>query len=248
MAALTAPLLFRWSDRASPLAAWDIRFRVAASGLLSASVLALGPAALPGLMLLVALALAAARSTLAEAWRVVRSFSGFLVFFFTVGLVFTPTWAQAGFLGLQALRLLLLLLLGHALALSARPADVAEGLRWYLGWLGRERAWAAASMAGWALASVPLLLDQAAGLNAAAALRGLNPRRRPGTAFRLLTLGLLVRSVERSADLAAALEARGFGLAVPASSLRARPGDAAALFAAAGACAFCAAVSAMISS
>ena len=80
-------------------------------------------------------------------------------------------------------------------------------------------------MAAWALGSVPLVLDQAAALADAAALRGLSPRKQPLAAVRLLTLALLVRTVGRSTDLAGALEARGFGQHVPEAEIRSRPWD-----------------------
>jgi len=216
---------FRFDGRPSPARAWDIRFRVAATALVSAGLLAAPATSLGPLGLGVLVLLALARSGVGEAALVVRGFSPFLFFFFFLGLAFEPTVAQAGFLGIQALRLILVLLLGHFLFLTATPGDVTEGIRWYLGWLGPRRAWAAASMAGWAMASVPLVLDQAATLLDAAALRGLTARRHPVRTVRLLTLGLLIRTVNRSTDLAAALEARGFGRSVPAPDLKARPRD-----------------------
>jgi energy-coupling factor transporter transmembrane protein EcfT len=219
---------FRFDGRPSAARSWDIRFRVAATAVLSGCVLAAPTPSLVALAALVLVLLALASSTAGEAARVVRGFSGFLVFFVGLGLLFEPTLAQAAFLGTQAARLTLLLLLGHFLFLAATPSDVTEGMRWYLGFLGKRRAWAAASMAGWALGSVPLVLDQAAGLLDAAALRGLTPRRHPLRTLKLLTLGLLVRTVGRSFDLASALEARGFGREVPPLRLRARVRDAAA--------------------
>jgi energy-coupling factor transporter transmembrane protein EcfT len=213
-------LTFRFEGRASPARSWDIRFRVAATTLVSAGVLASPTAALVPLAFGVGALLALAGSTVWETARVVRGFAGFLGFFVVLGVAFDPTWAQAGFLATQAVRLTLLLLLGHFLFLAATPGDVTEGIRWYLGWLGPRRAWAASSMAGWALASVPLVLDQAATLLDAAALRGLTARRHPLKAMKLLTLALLVRTVTRSTDLASALEARGFGLAVPPPLLK----------------------------
>ena len=225
MADLGRGLSFRFDGRPSPARSWDIRCRVAATALVSAGLLGAPAASLGPLGLGVLSLLVLARSTAGEIGRVVWGFSGFLVFFVGLGVAFEPTWAQAEFLGVQALRLTLLLLLGHFLFLAATPLDVTEGIRWYLGWLGRRRAWAAASMAGWALASVPLVLDQAATLLDAAALRGLTARRHPLRTMRLLTLGLLVRTVNRSTDLASALEARGFGNAVPPGTLRARPRD-----------------------
>ena len=224
-----ARLTLRFAGRPSPARSWDIRFRVAAVALLSAALVG-GPAwALVPLAAAVFALLAFARAGVAETAAVVRGFAGFLVFFVAVGVLFEPTWAQAARLGLQSARLLLLLLAGHFLYLAATPSDVTEGIRWYLGWLGRRRAWAAASMAGWALASVPLILDQAAQLLDAAALRGLKAVRHPLRTLNLLTLGLLVRVFERSAQLAASLEARNFGAAVPPPSLQARWTDAAAL-------------------
>lgn len=224
-----AGLAFRFAGRPSPLARWDIRFRVAATALVSASVLGAPVPSLVPLAVLTLGLLAAARCTPAEVGRVVLSFTPFFVFFFALGLAFEPTGNQAAFLGVQALRLVILLLLGHELFLAATPTEVTEGIRWYLGWLGPRRAWAAASMASWALASVPQTLDQASTLLEAAALRGLTVRRHPLRALNLLTLGLLVRTVDRAADLTAALEARSFGAAVPPSGLRARPIDTAAL-------------------
>lgn len=227
-----AGLAFRFDARPSPARNWDIRFRVAAVAGAGALVLAAPAPSLVPLAVGTGVLLALARSTAGEVVRVVVGFGGFLVFFFGLGLAFEPTWTQAGFLGLQAGRLILLLLLGHFLFLAATPSDVTRGIRWYLGWLGPERAWAAASMAGWALASVPQALDHAAGLLDAAALRGLTLRRHPLRTLNLLTLGLLVRTVERASDLTAALEARGFGTAVPELGLKARLADAAALAAA----------------
>jgi len=216
---------FRFTGRPSAVSRWDIRYRIASTALLSGCLLAAPAPALGPMAAGVFLLLALAGSTAREVLRVIRGFSGFLVFFVGLGVVFEPTEAQALFLLLQALRLTLLLLLGHLLFLAATPSDVTEGIRWCLGWLGRRRAWNAASMAGWALASVPMVLDQAATLNEAAVLRGHSARRHPLQALKLVTLGLLVRTVERSADLAQALEARGFGTAVPALSLRSRPRD-----------------------
>jgi len=162
-----AGLSFRFDGRESPVRRWDIRFRVAAAAGFSAFAAA-GPE--PGLPLLaaeVAVGLGLAGCRWSEGLRVVRGFLPFLVFFYALGLAFEPTVAQAAFLGWQSLRLTLLLLGGHLLLLAATPGDVAEGLRWYLGWLGRRRAWAAAGMAGWALASVPLALDQPTGVASA---------------------------------------------------------------------------------
>jgi len=218
-------LAFRFEGRLSPARTWDIRFRVAATALVSAALLAAPVASLGLLACGVFALLALAGSTLRETARVVLGFGGFLAFFVGLGLVWEPTVAQAAFLVTQASRLTLLLLLGHFLFLAATPGDVTEGIRWYLGWLGPRRAWAAASMAGWALASVPLVLDQAATLLDAAALRGLTPKRHPLKAVKLLTLALLVRTVVRSTDLASSLECRGFGLEVPAPTLRARSAD-----------------------
>lgn len=223
--------IFRFDGRDSVLRRWDIRYRIAATALLSLCLVAAPPAATIPLGAAVLVLLALAGSTVAETWGVVRGFLGFLVFFVGLGVAFEPAWPQAAFLGIQALRLTLLLLLGHVLFLTATPSDVTEGIRWSLGWLGRRRAWAAASMAGWALGSVPLILDQADSLKEAAVLRGHSAARHPVQALKLVTLGLLIRAVERSTDLASALEARGFGLSVPASALRSRPRDA-AIFAA----------------
>jgi biotin transport system permease protein len=220
---------FRFDGRRSPLRAWDIRFRVAAVALLSAAILASPPWSLAPLAVIVLGLLALARSTPAEIVRVVRGFAGFLLFFLGLGALFEPTWDHVAFLALQSARLVLLLLLGHGLFLAATPTDVLEGIRWYLGWLGRRRAWAAASMASWALASVPLILDQASSLLDAAALRGLSPARHPLKLVKLLTLALLLRTISRANDLASALEARGFGRTVPPSELKARPRDALAL-------------------
>lgn len=224
-----AILAFRFDGRPSMVRSWDTRFRVAGVGLLSAVVLgAPAPSLVPlsvVVVVLVALAGARARETLG----VIAGLAPFFAFFFVLGVIFEPTADRAAFLGVQVARLTLLFLTGHLLYLAATPADVTEGLRWYLGWLGRRRAWAAASMASWALASVPLVLDQASGLLDAAALRGLTLRRHPLRALKLVTLGLLVRTFERSATLADALEARGFGQSVPESTARARPRDAVAL-------------------
>jgi len=221
--------VFRFDGRRSPARNWDIRFRVAAVAGISAALLASPPLALVPLGLLVVGLLGLARSTAEEVLRVVWGFSGFLVFFVGLGVLFEPSWAQATFLGIQAARLTLLLLLGHFLFLTATPSDVTEGIRWYLGWLGPRRAWTAASMAAWALSSVPMVLDQATSLLDAATLRGLNPRRQPLKTMKLLTLALLVRTMSRSTDLAAALEARGFGNAVPPPRLAASGWDVLAL-------------------
>jgi len=232
-----AGLTFRFDGRPSPAREWDIRCRIASTILLSTALLSAPAPSLAPLGTGVFVLLTLARSTPRETGRVLRGFSGFLVFFVAWGVLFEPTWAQAAFLTVQALRLALLLFLGHFLFLAATPSDVTEGIRWCLGWLGRRRAWAAACMAGWALASVPLVLDQAATLNQAAVLRGHSAGRHPIQALRLLTVGLLVRTVERSTELTAALEARGFGTSVPASKLRFRPRDGAALAAVALWCA-----------
>lgn len=220
-----AGLTFRFAGRESQARGWDVRFRVAATAVVSAGLVGAPAGALVPLGLGVLGLLALAGSTVRETLRVVGGFAGFLGFFFAVGLGFEPTLAQGIFLGVQAARLLLLLLLGQFLFLTATPQEVTEGIRWYLGWLGRRRAWMVASMAAWALGSVPLVLDQAAGLLDAAALRGLTLRRHPVAVLKLVTLGLLVRTLERSMDLAAALEARGFGLEVPSPQLQARPRD-----------------------
>jgi len=216
---------FRFDGRPSFARSWDIRFRVAGVAVTSAALLGAPAAGLVPLGLLVFALLVLARSRLVELWAVVWGFTPFLVFFVGLGVVFEPTWAQAGFLGVQATRLTLLLLLGHFLFVTATPSDVTEGIRWYLGWLGHRRAWAAASMAAWALASVPLVLDQAASLLDAAALRGLSGRKHPLVLVKILTLALLVRTIGRSTDLVAALEARGFGHHIPATGLRSRWGD-----------------------
>lgn len=211
---------FRFDGRPSLARSWDIRFRVASVGLLSAALLGAPTLALVPLGLLVGGLLVLARSRPVESLRVVAGFAPFLLFFVGLGVVFEPTWFQAAFLATQATRLTLLLLLGHFLFVTATPADVTEGIRWYLGWLGARRAWAAASMAAWALASVPLVLDQAASLLDAAALRGLSARKHPLVMVKILTLALLVRTIGRSTDLAAALEARSFGQHIPAMGLR----------------------------
>jgi energy-coupling factor transporter transmembrane protein EcfT len=224
-----ARVTFAFGGRPSPARGWDIRFRVAAVVALGLGTLNAGPAGLGLLTGVLALLLALARTRWGEVVRILGGFLPFLLFFFVLGWAFEPTAAQAAFLGLQSWRLALLLVSGHFLFLTATPGDVTEGLRWYLGWLGSRRAWAAASMASWALASVPEVLDQAAGLGEAAALRGLEARRRPVRTLGLLTLGLLVRTFSRSSDLADALAARGFGDAVPPLALRARWSDAAGL-------------------
>ena len=92
-------------------------------------------------------------------------------------------------------------------------------------------------MASWALASVPLVLDQAATLSDAALLRGHSARRHPFQALKLLTLALLVRTFERSTDLTSALQARGFGVSVPPPTLKSAPRDALAFAAVVAWCA-----------
>ena len=238
MAALNPVPPFQFSGRSSPLRAWDIRFRLGATLLVSTSLLAAPPAALGPLGAGVLLLLKLAGSTLKETARVVWGFAGFVIFFVGLGLLFEPTWTQAEFLGIQAARLTLLLLVGHVLFLAATPADVTEGIRWCLTGLGRRRAWGAANMASWALASVPLILDQASTLTEAALLRGHSARRHPLRAVKLLTLALLIRTVGRSTDLTDALQARSFGLSVPQSNLKAGLKDGLAF---GGAAAWCAA-------
>lgn len=228
----TARPSFRFDSRPSVARSWDIRFRVAAVAVTSAALLGSPAPALVPLGLLAVVLLALARATPGEVVGLIKGLAPFLLFFVGLGVVFEPTWNQVTFLGVQAVRLTFLLLLGHFLYVTATPTDVTEGIRWYLGWLGPRRAWAAASMAAWALASVPLVLDQTQSLLDAAALRGLAARKHPLVVMKLLTLALLIRTIGRSSDLAAALEARGFGDHVPPSSLRSGPADAGALAAA----------------
>ena len=224
-----ARLTFAFAGRRSPARRWDIRFRVAATVAFSVGTLACAPGGLAVLGLTLAVLLGLARAKVGELARVVAGFLPFLGFFFLLGWAFEPTAAGAAFLGIQSARLTLLLLSGQFLFLTATPGDVTEGLRWYLGWLGPRRALGAASMASWALASVPGFLDQATGLGEASALRGLDPRRRPLRAVGVLALGLLVRTFSRSTDLTDALVARGFGDEVPPLELRARWTDFAGL-------------------
>lgn len=234
---MTKGTAFRFVGRPSAAQRWDIRFRVAASLVTTTTILAAPTGALVGLTLVVVVLLASARSTLAEVGRAVGGWLAVLGFFGVVGVVWEPTLAQALLLGTQLVRLVLLFLVGHFLLVAATPAAVTEGLRWYLGWLGPRRAWAGANMASWALASVPQVLDRAKVLGDAAVLRGLTPRRHPVRMAKVLTLGLLVDALGRSLTLAWALEARGFGLAVPPVTLRSRPQDWAALAGVIAACA-----------
>lgn len=222
---------FRFDGRDSPARRWDIRYRVAASMAVTTTLLAGPPGVVvPGALVVFGL-LAAARCRPGEALAVVTRLGIWLGVWAGLSWAFDPTLARAAEVGLQAARLVLVLLVGHVLFLAATPGDVTEGLRWFLGWLGPRGAWAAASMAGWALGSVPQALEQAQGLGEAAALRGLSARRHPVRAVKLVTLGLLVRTLGRSVDLASALEARGFGNAVPEPTLKSRPRDAGALVA-----------------
>jgi energy-coupling factor transporter transmembrane protein EcfT len=205
----------------SPASRWDIRGRVTALGVFSVAVLAV-PAwnLLPLALLLVAL-LVWTRMPLASLGRLVAQFGLFLAFFFGVGLLLVPTASQAELLGVQSARLLMLLLASQFLMLTATPDTVTAGIQWFLRPLGTRRAYLGASMASWALASVPRVLDDGSTLVAAARLRGLEVRKRPLAWMQLVTLGLLVRVVERSAAMAQALEARSFGLAVPPHGLKA---------------------------
>jgi len=229
--------LFRFVPRPSAAQRWDIRFRVAAALTTTTAILGAPTPALAGLSVVVGLLLASARSRVSEVARAVGGLLGFLAVFWVIGFALEPTAARALVLALQFARLVLLFLVGHFLLVAATPADVAEAVRWYLGWLGQRRAWVGANMASWALASVPQVLDRGRILGDAAVLRGLVPARHPVRMAKVLTLGLLVDALGRSLTLAAALEARGFGLTVPPVTLKSRARDWAALGAVVSGCA-----------
>jgi energy-coupling factor transporter transmembrane protein EcfT len=158
--------------------------------------------------------------------RLLVSLSWFFAFFVGTGFLLTPTLEHLAFLGLQSARFLLLFLASHVLLVTATPFTVTAAIQWFLCFLGRRRAYFAASMASWALGSVPRLLDQAQTLTEAAALRGVTVSRHPLRWTRLVTLGLLAKTLETAAVTAQALEARCFGAQIPPHGLRARAFDA----------------------
>ena len=211
-----------------PLSRWDIRWRVFSVGVFSAVVLAAPPWSLVPLAAGLALLLVLAEVTWSEIARLLASLAWFFAFFLGAGFLLTPTTEHLAFLGLQSARFLLLFLASHVLLVTATPLTVTAAIQWFLGFLGAQRAYFAASMAGWALGSVPRVLDQARSLTDAAALRGLTMLRRPLGWTRLVTLGLLVKTIETAALTAQALEVRSFGSQIPPHGLRARPRDAVA--------------------
>src|SRR5262245_36015723 len=90
--ARAAPLTFRFDGRASPVRRWDIRFRIAAAAVLSAALLSSPAWSLLPLGVLLTGLLAFAKATPREVLRVLRGFSGFLLFFVGLGVLFEPTW------------------------------------------------------------------------------------------------------------------------------------------------------------
>ncbi|MEI8095661.1 MAG: energy-coupling factor transporter transmembrane component T [Spirochaetales bacterium] len=209
----------------TPAGRWDIRWRVVSVTVFSAAVLASPAWGLVFLAVSLVPGLAAARVKPGDLGRLALSLAPYFAFFAGVGLLLTPTTGQAALLGLQSARLALLFLASHFLLVTATPQTVARGIQWFLRPLGARRAWLGASMASWALAAVPRLVDQGKGLLEAAALRGLRPARRPLATVKLVTLGLLVRVVQQASITADALETRGFGTHVPKHGLVARPSD-----------------------
>lgn len=218
-------LIFRFSDRPSPAAALDVRFRVAAVALISPLLIFAPVFSLVGLTLGVAGLLTLARTRWHEVWALTKGFGGFLLFFLAVGLLFLPTWENAAFLLVQSARLFVLLLTSQFLLLTLTAFELTAALQWFFSWLGRRRAWYLASMASWAVTSIPQVMDQAAVLREAASLRGLELKRHPLVWLKLLTLALMVRVVEKSAEMSWALEARCFGQAVPGIDLKAQLKD-----------------------
>jgi len=222
---VTGRVAFRFTARDSPAASWDIRFRVVSMmafcvAALSAEPLSLAPL-LAGLIFLLVLA----KTTAKEILSLLKFYAAFFVLLVGLGTVFQPGVANFLFLCCQGLRIFILILSGHFLTSTATPLDVTAGIQWLLGFLGKRRAYYAASMTSWALASVPRILDQAQTIREAALLRGVDPRRRPVVFLRLLSLSLLVRAVESSAEMSWALEARLFGQTIPDHGLRSRASD-----------------------
>lgn len=224
-----AGLTFRFDGRSSAVREWDIRFRVAGLAVVGIGILSATPGALFILGIGVVTLLRKAKARWSEIGRVAQGLAGFLALFWILNWFFEPTIDQAIFLFVQSVRLLLLFLTGHVLLLAATPHDVVDGIRWYFGFLGKRRAWAWASMASWALASIPQVLDQARELLEAARLRGLSLARHPGRVLRLVTLSLVTKALERADHLADAMEARNWGVSIPDARHRARASDVVAL-------------------
>jgi len=215
-------LVFQGNNRAT---VWDIRWRLVSLTVYAVAVLGVDAVRLAPLSLVLVLLLPWAGQGWRELGVLFRPLLAFFGFFLGVGLLLTPTWAHAQLLLVQSARLMLLFLASHFLMVTATPDTVVRGLQWFLSPLGARRAYFGASMASWALASVPRILGHAHGLREAAVLRGLTGKK-PLVWMHLLSMGLLIRVIETSAVMAEALEVRGFATQIPPHGLRASRKDA----------------------
>ncbi len=112
--------------------------------------------------------------------------------------------------GLQTLRVALLFEAGHLLTLTTSPGQIAQAVRQLARPLGRTRALQAAALVSLTISAIPGILDRAAMVKDAAALRGVKPR--PSLIMvNLWTIVLLRVLLTRGADTAQALELRGWG-------------------------------------
>ena len=215
-------LVYQGNNRAT---FWDIRWRLVSLTVYAVAVLSVESLRLVPLTLVVVVLLPWAGQKWRDIGVLLRGLLALFGFFLGVGLLLTPTWAHAQLLLVQSVRLLLLFLASHFLMVTATPDTVVRGLQWFLSPLGARRAYLGASMASWALASVPKILAHAQGLREAAVLRGLTGKQ-PLVWMRLLSIGLLIRVIETSAVVAEALEMRGFGSQTPPHGLLASTKDA----------------------
>lgn len=107
-------------------------------------------------------------------------------------------------------RLLLILLSGVLLSTTTRASEIRSGVQWLLDPIPRVPAGRVATMMGLVLRFVPLLIQQAAEINAAQRSRGIENRKNPAYRLRMASLPLLRKSFERADRLALAMEARGY--------------------------------------